>query len=241
MKYSTKTMRKSKTTETKTTETKLAEPAVVPSKSTEVKHEVKIEKKSEPNMYAENSMSSFVENYFLRQRAVWINSDIDPEYCSYIIEQLNLWIDGTKLPVYIFINSPGGSMHVASAIVDTMKALEDAGSKVYTINVALAASAAAIIYSAGTKGCRYAYPSSRVMFHQGRYSGGLGEDLKAEDLEIYKRELDIANDMFISLLATASGLNKAKVKELMSKDSYFSAKEAMKLGVVDKIKVFTLP
>ena len=51
----------------------------------------------------------------------------------------------------------------------------------------------------------------------------------------------IANDMFVSLLATASGLNKIKVKELMSKDSYFSAKEAMKLGVVDKIKVFTLP
>jgi ATP-dependent Clp protease protease subunit len=240
-------MRKSKTTETKTVETvepTKVEPAKVePSKTETKKSDEKSDKdkKNTPDMYSENSVGAFVDNYFLSQRAVWIDMDIDPEMCSEVIKQLNLWIDGTKLPVYIFINSPGGSMHVASAIVDTMKALEAAGSKVYTINVALAASAAAIIYSAGTKGCRYAYPSSRVMFHQGRYSGGLGEDLKAEDLEIYKRELDIANDMFVSLLATASGLNKVKVKELMSKDSYFSAKEAMKLGVVDKIKVFTLP
>lgn len=235
-------MRKSKTTETKTVET--VEPAKVEPAKTETKksdEKSDKDKKNTPDMYSENSVGAFVDNYFLSQRAVWIDMDIDPEMCSEVIKQLNLWIDGTKLPVYIFINSPGGSMHVASAIVDTMKALEAAGSKVYTINVALAASAAAIIYSAGTKGCRYAYPSSRVMFHQGRYSGGLGEDLKAEDLEIYKRELDIANDMFVSLLATASGLNKVKVKELMSKDSYFSAKEAMKLGVVDKIKVFTLP
>ena len=242
MKSLTKTMRKSKTTETKTVET--VEPAKVEPAKTETKksdEKSDKDKKNTPDMYSENSVGAFVDNYFLSQRAVWIDMDIDPEMCSEVIKQLNLWIDGTKLPVYIFINSPGGSMHVASAIVDTMKALEAAGSKVYTINVALAASAAAIIYSAGTKGCRYAYPSSRVMFHQGRYSGGLGEDLKAEDLEIYKRELDIANDMFVSLLATASGLNKVKVKELMSKDSYFSAKEAMKLGVVDKIKVFTLP
>lgn len=205
------------------------------------KTEVHTERKSGPDMYAESSMCSFVENYFLSQRAVWIDSDIDSTLCSYIIQQLNLWIDGSKLPVYIFINSAGGSMHVASAIIDTMKALEDAGSKVYTINVALAASAAAIIYSAGTKGCRYAYPSSRIMFHQGRYSYGIGEDLKAEDLEIYKRELDVANEMFISLLTTASGMSKAQVKDMMVKDSYFSAKEAVKLGVVDKIKVFTLP
>ena len=68
-----------------------------------------------------------------------------------------------------------------------------------------------------------------------------GEDLKAEDLEIYKRELDIANEMFIQLLASASGMPISQVKELMSKDSYFSAKEAKKMGVVDKIQVFTLP
>lgn len=222
----------------KTTKPAEVKPTVLVAPET-VKPEVK-PAKSEPNMYEEGSMCSFVENYFLSQRAIWLDTEIDPTFCSYIIQQLNLWIDGTKLPVYIFINSPGGSMHVASAIVDTMKALEAAGSKVYTINVALAASAAAIIYSAGTKGCRYAYPSARVMFHQGRYSGGLGEDLKAEDLEIYKRELDIANDMFASLLVTASGMSKAQVKDLMSKDSYFSAKEAIKLGVVDKIKVFTL-
>jgi len=227
---------------------KTTEPAVEeevkttePAKTETSKEEKPKEEKQTANMYTADSMASFVDNYFLSQRALWLDMDIDSELCSHIVKQLNLWLDGTKLPVYIFINSPGGSMHVASAIVDTMKALEAAGSKVYTINVALAASAAAIVFSAGTKGCRFAYPSSRVMFHQGRYCGGFGEDLKAEDLEIYKRELDIANDMFISLLANASGMSVAQVKEIMSKDSYYSAKEAKKLGVVDKIQVFTLP
>lgn len=223
---------------------KKAEPAeepkkIEPAKTEDKKKEEKPEKQT-ANMYSADSMASFVDNYFLSQRAIWIDTDIDTEMCSYAVRQLNLWIDGTKLPVYIFINSPGGSMHVASAIVDTMKALEAAGSKVYTINVAMAASAAAIIYSAGTKGCRYSYPSARIMFHQGRYIG-IDADLKAEDLEIYKRELEIANEMFTSLLVNASGMTLAEVKSMMSKDSYFSAKEAKKLGIVDKIQVFTLP
>lgn len=223
---------------------KKAEPAeepkkVEPAKTEDKKKEEKPEKQT-ANMYSADSMASFVDNYFISQRAIWIDTDIDTEMCSYTVRQLNLWIDGTKLPVYIFINSPGGSMHVASAIVDTMKALEAAGSKVYTINVAMAASAAAIIYSAGTKGCRYSYPSARIMFHQGRYIG-IDADLKAEDLEIYKRELEIANEMFTSLLVNASGMTLAEVKAMMSKDSYFSAKEAKKLGIVDKIQVFTLP
>ena len=223
---------------------KKAEPAeepkkVEPAKTEDKKKEEKPEKQT-ANMYSADSMASFVDNYFLSQRAIWIDTDIDTEMCSYAVRQLNLWIDGTKLPVYIFINSPGGSMHVASAIVDTMKALEAAGSNVYTINVAMAASAAAIIYSAGTKGCRYSYPSARIMFHQGRYIG-IDADLKAEDLEIYKRELEIANEMFTSLLVTSSGMTLAEVKAMMSKDSYFSAKEAKKLGIVDKIQVFTLP
>ena len=222
---------------------KKAEPAeepkkVEPAKTEDKKKEEKPEKQI-ANMYSADSMASFVDNYFLSQRAIWIDTDIDTEMCSYAVRQLNLWIDGTKLPVSIFINSPGGSMHVASAIVDTMKALEAAGSKVYTINVAMAASAAAIIYSAGTKGCRYSYPSARIMFHQGRYIG-IDADLKAEDLEIYKRELEIANEMFTSLLVNASGMTLAEVKSMMSKDSYFSAKEAKKLGIVDKIQVFTL-
>lgn len=229
---------------TRKTSKKKAEPAeepkkVEPAKTEDKKKEEKPEKQT-ANMYSADSMASFVDNYFLSQRAIWIDTDIDAEMCSYAVRQLNLWIDGTKLPVYIFINSPGGSMHVASAIVDTMKALEAAGSKVYTINVAMAASAAAIIYSAGTKGCRYSYPSARIMFHQGRYIG-IDADLKAEDLEIYKRELEIANEMFTSLLVNASGMTLAEVKAMMSKDSYFSAKEAKKLGIVDKIQVFTLP
>lgn len=229
---------------TRKTSKKKVEPAeepkkVEPAKTEDKKKEEKPEKQT-ANMYSADSMASFVDNYFLSQRAIWIDTDIDAEMCSYAVRQLNLWIDGTKLPVYIFINSPGGSMHVASAIVDTMKALEAAGSKVYTINVAMAASAAAIIYSAGTKGCRYSYPSARIMFHQGRYIG-IDADLKAEDLEIYKRELEIANEMFTSLLVSASGMTLAEVKAMMSKDSYFSAKEAKKLGIVDKIQVFTLP
>lgn len=223
---------------------KKAEPAeepkkIEPAKTEDKKKEEKPEKQT-ANMYSADSMASFVDNYFLSQRAIWIDTDIDTEMCSYAVRQLNLWIDGTKLPVYIFINSPGGSTHVASAIVDTMKALEAAGSKVYTINVAMAASAAAIIYSAGTKGCRYSYPSARIMFHQGRYIG-IDADINAEDLEIYKRELEIANEMFTSLLVNASGMTLAEVKAMMSKDSYFSAKEAKKLGIVDKIQVFTLP
>ena len=228
---------------TRTTSKKKAEPAeepkkVEPAKTEDKKKEEKPEKQT-ANMYSADSMASFVDNYFLSQRAIWIDTDIDTEMCSYAVRQLNLWIDGTKLPVYIFINSPGGSMHVASAIVDTMKALEAAGSKVYTINVAMAASAAAIIYSAGTKGCRYSYPSARLMFHQGRLVG-LDADMKEEDLATMKRELAVLNECMINVLVQATGKTKKEILPILEKDSYFSAKDAQKFGVVNKIQVFTI-
>jgi ATP-dependent protease ClpP protease subunit len=78
------------------------------------------------------------------------------------------------------------------------------------------------------------------MFHQSRYFG-LDAELKADDLELFKKELEIFNANVLNLIAEATGKTKAEIKTLLASDTYISAQEAKKMNIVDKIKVLTLP
>lgn len=189
-------------------------------------------------MFIADSFRIFRDNYHITKRVVWITDEICDETCTDIIKFLNFWNDGTDRPVYIFINSPGGSGTVCMSIVDSINALKAAGIKVYTINVGFAASAAAVIFSAGSDGCRYAYPSSRFMFHHGHYE--FLTDLKTEDLETFKNELSILNDAITDLLVKVTGKTKADINKMLSKDLYMSVKEAKKFNIVNKIGVLSV-
>lgn len=190
-------------------------------------------------LFSENSLLNFMDNVYISRRAIWLDGDIGDDASMIAIKQLNFWNDGSKQPVYIFINSIGGCGSTCFAIVDSINALKAAGSKVYTINVAEACSAAAVIFAAGSSGCRYSYPSARLMFHQGRLVG-LDADMKEEDLATMKRELAVLNECMINVLVQATGKTKKEILPILEKDSYFSAKDAQKFGVVNKIQVFTI-
>lgn len=224
-------------------ETKPAEVPAKPEKekSTAEPEQQKAQSADSSNpMFVADALNIFMDNYFVGQRAIWILGEIGDIDSTEAIRQLNYWNDGSKKPVYIFLNSPGGNCVTCLSIIDSMNALKAAGHIVYTINVGACYSAAATIFTAGSKGYRYAYPSSRLMFHQSRYFG-LDAELKADDLELFKKELEIFNANVLNLITESTGKTKAEIKTLLASDTYISAQEAKKMNIVDKIKVLTLP
>lgn len=245
--FSNRIARKKKTENpevtTETTETKPAEVPVKPEKEKKAAEleQPKVQPADASNpMFVADALNIFMDNFFVGQRAIWILGEIGDIDSTEAIRQLNYWNDGTKKPVYIFLNSPGGNCVTCLSIIDSMNALKAAGHIVYTINVGACYSAAATIFTAGSKGYRYAYPSSRLMFHQSRYFG-LDAELKADDLELFKKELEIFNANVLNLIVDATGKTKAEIKALLASDTYISAQEAKKMNIVDKIKVLTLP
>lgn len=245
--YSNRIARKKKTENpevtTETTETKPAEVPAKPEKEKKAKEyePPKVQAADSSNqMFVADALNIFMDNFFVGQRAIWILGEIGDIDSTEAIRQLNYWNDGSKKPVYIFLNSPGGNCVTCLSIIDSMNALKAAGHIVYTINVGACYSAAATIFTAGSKGYRYAYPSSRLMFHQSRYFG-LDAELKADDLELFKKELEIFNANVLNLIVDATGKTKAEIKALLASDTYISAQEAKKMNIVDKIKVLTLP
>lgn len=245
--FSNRIARKKKTenpeVKPETTETKPAEVPVKPEKEKKVEAQEppKVQPADSSNpMFVADALNIFMDNFFVGQRAIWILGEIGDIDSTEAIRQLNYWNDGSKKPVYIFLNSPGGNCVTCLSIIDSMNALKAAGHIVYTINVGACYSAAATIFTAGSKGYRYAYPSSRLMFHQSRYFG-LDAELKADDLELFKKELEIFNANVLNLIAEATGKTKAEIKTLLASDTYISAQEAKKMNIVDKIKVLTLP
>ena len=225
------------------TETTPAEVPAKPEKEKKVAEpeQLKIQPADSSNpMFVADALNIFMDNFFVGQRTIWILGEIGDIDSTEAIRQLNYWNDGSKKPVYIFLNSPGGNCVTCFSIIDSMNALKAAGHVVYTINVGACYSAAATIFTAGSKGYRYAYPSSRLMFHQSRYFG-LDAELKADDLELFKKELEIFNANVLNLTVDATGKTKAEIKALLASDTYISAQEAKKMNIVDKIKVLTLP
>lgn len=242
--FSNRIARKKKTENPEvTTETKPAEVPAKPEKEKKAAEpeQPKVQPADSSNpMFVADALNIFMDNFFVGQRAIWILGEIGDIDSTEAIRQLNYWNDGSKKPVYIFLNSPGGNCVTCLSIIDSMNALKAAGHIVYTINVGACYSAAATIFTAGSKGYRYAYPSSRLMFHQSRYFG-LDAELKADDLELFKKELEIFNANVLNLIVEATGKTKAEIKALLASDTYISAQEAKKMNIVDKIKVLTLP
>lgn len=221
-------------------------PAEVPAKTEKEKkvaepEQLKIQPADSSNpMFVADAFNIFMDNFFVGQRSIWILGEIGDIDSTEAIRQLNYWNDGSKKPVYIFLNSIGGNCVTCLSIIDSMNALKAAGHIVYTINVGACYSAAATIFTVGSKGYRYAYPSSRLMFHQSRYFG-LDAELKVDDLELFKKELEIFNTNVLNLTVEATGKTKEEIKALLASDTYISAQEAKKMNIVDKIKVLTLP
>ena len=136
--------------------------------------------------------------------------------------------DSSK-PIYLYINSPGGSVTAGLAIYDTMKYVK---SDVVTICVGLAASMGAFLLCAGTKGKRLALPHSRIMIHQPL--GGTSQR-QASDIEIEAKEILRIKEMLNRSMADMTDQTFEKVEKDTDRDYFLSASEAKEYGLIDKV------
>ncbi|MCG8570355.1 MAG: ATP-dependent Clp protease proteolytic subunit [Spirochaetes bacterium] len=132
--------------------------------------------------------------------------------------------------IYLYINSPGGSVTAGLAIYDTMKFLS---ADVCTICIGQAASAAALILSSGTKGKRFALPHSRMMIHQ-PWGGAGGQ---ATDIQIQATEINRIKKQINKILAENTGKPESQIEKDIQRDFFLPPQEAIEYGLIDRIMV----
>ena len=164
----------------------------------------------------------------LNNRIIFISGEIDDNLSNSVVAQL-LYLDSlSHEDIYLYINSPGGSVTSGLAIYDTMNHIK---SDISTICFGIAASMGAVLLSSGTKGKRYILPNADVMIHQvlGKSEG------QASDIEIStKRILNLKNRLN-KILSKNTNKNIKTIEKDTDRDNYLSAQEAIEYGLVDKI------
>lgn len=165
----------------------------------------------------------------LKDGIIFLHSDVNEHTASLIVAQL-LFLDNERpgKDIFLYINSPGGSVYDALAIYDTMNYVK---ADVQTIAIGMAASAAAFLLSSGAKGKRFALPHSKIMIHQPS-SGTRG---KATDMEIDLRETLKIKKELEEIMAKNTGQKASRIHEDMERDYYMDASEAKSYGVVDAV------
>ncbi|OSI08872.1 ATP-dependent Clp protease proteolytic subunit [Neisseria animaloris] len=167
----------------------------------------------------------------LKERIIFLVGPVNDDSANLVVAQLLfLESENPDKDIFLYINSPGGSVSAGLSIYDTMNFIKP---DVSTLCLGQAASMGAFLLSAGAKGKRFALPNSRVMIHQPLISGGLGG--QASDIEIHARELLKLKDKLNRLLAAHSGQDLAKVERDTDRDNYMSAEEAQAYGLVDQV------
>ncbi len=165
----------------------------------------------------------------LRERIIFLGTEIDDEVSNAIVAQLLLLdSENPEKDIMLYINSPGGVITAGMAIFDTMKLIK---ADVSTICLGEAASMGAFLLSAGTKGKRMALPSARIMIHQ-PLGGAQGQ---ATEIELEAKEILRMKTMLNGLFSEHTGQPIEKIKEDTERDHYLSAQEAMEYGLIDKV------
>jgi ATP-dependent Clp protease protease subunit len=165
----------------------------------------------------------------LKDRIIFLGEQVDEHSANLIVAQL-LFLDNqdSKKDIYLYINSPGGSVYDALAIFDTMNFVK---ADVQTVGIGVQASAAAFLLSSGAKGKRSILPNGTVMIHQPS-SGTRG---KVTDQEIDLKESLRVKNLLEEIMAKNTGQKKSQIHEDMERDRWMTAEEAKKYGIVDSI------
>ena len=165
----------------------------------------------------------------LKERIIFLGTPVDDAVSNLVIAQLlHLESEEPDKDISIYINSPGGEITGLFAIYDTMQFIK---SDVQTICVGQAASAAAVLLAAGTKGKRYVLPHARVLIHQ-PHGGAQGQ---AVDIELQAKEIIRMRELLDELLAHHTGQTVEKVAHDTDRDFIMSAEEAKAYGIVDEV------
>jgi ATP-dependent Clp protease protease subunit len=166
-----------------------------------------------------------------RERIIFLGRGINDGLANQIIA-IMLYLDSEDpgKPIYLYINSPGGSVTAGMAIYDTMQHIK---SEVVTICVGLAASMGAFLLAAGTKGKRLALPHSRIMIHQPL--GGIQGRRQATDIDIEAREILRIKRQLNEIMAKNTSQPIEKIEKDTDRDYFMSAEEAKAYGLIDKV------
>ncbi|MCS7249846.1 MAG: ATP-dependent Clp endopeptidase proteolytic subunit ClpP [candidate division WOR-3 bacterium] len=168
----------------------------------------------------------------LKERIVFLGSPVDDNVANLIIAQLLfLEAEDPDKDIYLYINSPGGYVSSGLAIYDTMQYIKP---NVVTICMGLAASIAALLLAAGTKGKRYALPNSRIMIHQPEIHGLSGQ---ATDIIIHAKEITRLKDRLNTILSIHTGQPKEKIEKDSDRNFFMAPEEAKEYGIIDEIIV----
>jgi len=165
----------------------------------------------------------------LMDRIIFLGTPINDDVANIVIAQLLfLQADNPERDIFLYINSPGGSVSAGLAIYDTMQFLK---SPVNTICMGLAASMGAFLLAAGRKGKRLALPHSRIMIHQP--SGGAQGT--AADIEIQAKEILYLRQKMNELMSKHTGQDISQIERDIERDKFMGAEEAVKYGLIDSV------
>ncbi len=165
----------------------------------------------------------------LRDRIIFLGDQVTSDLANLIVAQLLfLEAEDPEKDIYVYINSPGGSVSAGMGIFDTMNQIRP---DVCTVCMGFAASMGAFLLSAGTKGKRMSLPSSRIMIHQ-PLGGAQGQ---ATDIAIQAKEILYIKGKLNDLLAAHTGQPLEKIQEDTDRDFYMSAEEAKQYGLIDTV------
>ena len=174
-------------------------------------------------------LQDHIYNRLLRERIIWLGTEVRDENANAICAQMMLLAaEDPDKDIYLYINSPGGSITAGMAIFDTMQYIQP---DVATVAVGMAASMGQFLLSSGAKGKRYATPHARVMMHQP--SGGIGGT--ATDVRINAQLILHMKQVLAELTAEQTGKTVEQITADSDRDRWFTAQEAMEYGFVDHV------
>jgi ATP-dependent Clp protease protease subunit len=178
---------------------------------------------------AKGERSFDIYSRLLKEGIIFLVGPVEEQMANLIVAQmLFLESENPEKDIYLYINSPGGSVTAGMAIYDTMQFIRN---DVSTICIGQAASMGAFLLAGGAKGKRFCLPNSRVMIHQplGGFQG------QASDIEIHAREIMYIKDKLNRILAEHTGQDIERVANDTDRDNFMSSEQALEYGIIDKV------
>jgi ATP-dependent Clp protease protease subunit len=180
-------------------------------------------------MTEQSNLDDLVYNRLLRERIVFLGSEVTDETANRICAQLLLLAaEDPHRDISLWINSPGGSVFAGMAIYDTMQYVDN---DVSTVAMGMAASMGQLLLCAGTAGKRYALPHARIVMHQPL--GGLGGT--AADIAIQAEQMVYTKRMFQDMIARHTGQKPEQILADFDRDRWFTAAQAVDYGFIDQV------
>lgn len=174
-------------------------------------------------------LNDSIYNRLLKERIIWLGSEVRDDNANAICAQMMLLAaEDPDKDIFLYINSPGGSITAGMAIYDTMQFIQP---DVATVAMGMAASMGQFLLSSGAKGKRYATPHARVMMHQP--SGGIGGT--ATDVRINAELILHMKRVLAELIAEQTGKTTEQIHADSDRDRWFTATEALEYGFIDRV------